>query len=313
MAPDDSFLDGEEFAAIREALSSSQAKRRSGAQERVQLDASPVALIAEDRAAERALPDGQKIVDRWISEVKIVLGRMFGKDLECVHGMAETVDSNGVKRALEKAWIVRVEIAGRRGVCLLAVSGPLLEATAVQRFGGEVIPTGTGRNPSGTVLSLFAPLGHALARTLGEAWKELQGATVEFGDDDMALERGRRALELAKLSVVIEIHVHGNVEGSLRIVASPEMLAAPPRALDAVPAEPGAIALALGGVKSLLRVELGRFRISLKKLRKLKPGTVLTLDRFVGDRLPVRCAGVLVGQGKAVLSRGAVSVEMAGK
>lgn len=307
---DNSFLDGEEFAAIRDAIASSQARQHGPVDDKLALEAMPIALLAEDRAAERALPDGQRIVERWLPEVRHVLGRLFGKELEISLGMAEAVDPVGIKRSLQNSWITRIELAGRRGTCLLAISGPILEASAIQRFGGEVVATGTGRAPSVTILSLFAVLGHALSATLGEAWKEVQGCTIEFAQDDIALERGRRSLELAKFSIVIEVVVKGSVEGSLRIVSSPEMLAAPPRALDAVPAEPGAIGTALGSVPALIRVEMGRTRIALRDLLTLTPGQVLTLDHYVGDVLPVRCAGRLVAQGKAIISRGTLAVEI---
>lgn len=306
---DDSFLDGEEYAAIRDAISSAET-RRKGTSERLQVDATPIALIAEDRAADRALPDGQKIVERWLPECKTVLSRVFSKDIEVGLSSAETVDMGGTKRALLGAWLMRLDIQGRRGGALLAVSGPILEGAAVHRFGGEIVPTGSGRPASGTILSLFSTLGSALAQTLGEAWKEAQGAIVEYGDDDIAIERARRALESAKLTVLIELQVKGAIEGIIRLVVSPEVLAAPPPALEAIPAEPEDIAAAIGEVPALVRVEMGQTRIPLRALRSLKPGTVLTLNRFVGDNLPVRCQGIVVAQGRAIISRGALAVEI---
>ncbi|MFH0902356.1 MAG: FliM/FliN family flagellar motor switch protein [Pseudomonadota bacterium] len=310
--PDKSFLDSEEYAAIRDALSGGGRGGGGSGSGRghVEIPAVPVALISEDRATERAIPDGQKLVDRWIPEVRHVLGRLFGKEVEVSAGQAEIVDDNGVKRALEKCWMARIEVPGRRGVCLLVASGPILEIHAVHRFHGEAF-AGAGRSASPTIVSLFGPLGHALARGLAEAFKEVQGAIVEISADDNSLEQARRSLERAKTSVVLEIQIKGNVEGTVRLVTSPEVLAAPPRQLEAVPAEPGALKRALGSVPSLLHVEMGRTSMPLRSLGELQPGTILTLDRFVGDLLPVRCQGVLVAKGRAVISRGALAVEIA--
>lgn len=301
---DESYLDSEEYAAIREAMGGQVGRRGD-----VALEAVAVALIAEDRAAERAIPDGQKIIERWVPELRHVLGRVFGKDIDFTPGMAQIVDEAGFKRAIANAWLTRIEVPGRRGVGFLAVTGPILEVTAVQRFGGEALVS-LARPPSITVLSLFAPIGRALAHSMNEAWKEVQGCLVEFAEDDLAVEKARRALERAKISVVIEIQIKGAVEGVIRLVVAPETLAAPPRQLEAMPVAPGAIEAALGEVRALVQVEMGRTRLPLQGLLALTPGTVLMLDRFVGDPLPIRCAGVLVGQGRAILSRGALAVEL---
>lgn len=309
MANDKGLLDGEEYAAIREAIAGTHSAKREYAQQ-TSLDAQPIALIAEDRAAERAVPDGQRLLERWVPEIRHVIGRLFGKDIDVTISTAEIVDESALKRMLSNCWMTRIDVTGRRGVCILITSGPLLEAAAVQRFGGEAVSVGMGRNPSQTVLSLFTPLGQALTRTLAECWKEVQGCVLTFAEDDVALERARRTLERTKITVLLELQVKGVVDGTIRLLASPEILAAPPRQLEAIPAEPGQIERALGEVDVQVRVELGKTKIKLASFTDLTPGTVLTLHAFVGDLLPVRCQGVMIGYGRAVLSRGTMAVEM---
>lgn len=300
----ESYLNNEEYAAIREAMGEYGIRLGD-----VVIEAVPVALIAEDRAAERAIPDGQKIVERWVPELRHVLARVFGKDLEFTPGMAEIVDQTGFKRATTHSWLLRLTVEGRRGAGFMCVSGPILEATAVQRVGGEAV-IGLARAPSLTVLALFSPVGRALATALRESWKEVQEALIDFSEDEILIEETRRTLERAKISVVVEIQIKGNVEGTIRLVVPPEILAAPPRRLDATPAQPGAIEQALGEVPSMVQVEMGKVAMPLRGLLDLKPGMVLTLDRFVGDPLPVTCGGVHVAQGRAILSRGVLAVEI---
>ena len=67
---------------------------------------------------------------------------------------------------------------------------------------------------------------------------------------------------------------------------------------------------ALGAVPVQLRVELGRLHMTLAEFAALTPGTVLPMDKFIDDPLPVRIGGRLKAWGRAMVARGAIAVEI---
>jgi flagellar motor switch protein FliM len=62
-----------------------------------------------------------------------------------------------------------------------------------------------------------------------------------------------------------------------------------------------------------MTVVIGQARLTLAQLVALRAGDVVHLDRAVGDPIPVRLEGVTKFSGRPVLSRGSLSVELAGR
>jgi flagellar motor switch protein FliN/FliY len=61
---------------------------------------------------------------------------------------------------------------------------------------------------------------------------------------------------------------------------------------------------AIDGIKVNMSVEVGRIEMPIKELRAARQGTVITLDRMVGDSLDVRVNGKLIARGEIVATEG---------
>lgn len=307
---DSSALDPNELAAIRAAIAPSATPSRQAAIEGTG-DAQPVALIADDRAAESARPNGLRIGTRWSNSARSALLRLCGAKADIEVLAADTVDGSALRDELSGAWLRCVSVTGRRGSALVAVSGSMIETLAACLLGATVdSQTAAQRPPSTTSLRIFTPVGDALVQALGVAWNEEQSCEVVGSTSAQAADTWRRELGDGDLVVVLTLEVKGAISGVVRLIARPELLVAPAVSVEAVAAPKGAIEEALGSVPVQLRVELGRLRMTLAELAALTPGTVLPMDRFIDDPLPVRIGGRLKAWGRAMVSRGAVAVEI---
>lgn len=57
-------------------------------------------------------------------------------------------------------------------------------------------------------------------------------------------------------------------------------------------------------VKVTMAVEIGRVTTSIKELRATRQGTVITLDRTVGEPIDLRINGTLIARGEVVSTEG---------
>jgi flagellar motor switch protein FliM len=307
---DSSALDPNELAAIRAAIAPSATPSRQAAIEGP-TDAQPVALIADDRAAESARPNGLRIGTRWALTSRSALLRLCGAKADIEVLAADTVDGSALRDELSGAWTRCISVTGRRGTALVAVSGPMIEALAACMLGATVgEPSAPQRPPSATSLRIFSPVGDGLVQALGVAWNEEQSCEVVGSNSTQAADTWRRELGDGDLVVVLTLEVKGLVSGVIRLIARPELLVAPAVHVEAVAAPKSAIEEALGSVPVSLRVELGRLRMTMAEFAALAPGTVLPMDKFIDDPLPVRIGGRLKAWGRAMVARGAVAVEI---
>ena len=307
---DSSALDPNELAAIRAAIAPAATPSRAQVHEG-EADASPIALIADDRAAESARPNGLRIGTRWSTAARSTLLRLCGAKVEIDVLAADTVDGAALRDELSGAWLRCIAVTGRRGSAMVAVSGGMIEALAGCLLGATVDATGAAsRPPSPTSLRVFAPVGDAIVVALASAWNDEQSAEVVSAGGAQAADAWRRELGDGDLVVVLTLEVKGAVSGVIRLIARPELLVQPAAVVEAVPAPPGAIEEALGEVPVEMRVELGRLRMSMADLAALKPGTVLPMSKFIDDPLPVRVGGRLKAWGRAMVARGVVAVEI---
>jgi flagellar motor switch protein FliM len=306
---DSSALDPNELAAIRAAIAPAATPSRQVAAEGP-TDAQPIALIADDRAAESARPNGLRIGTRWSMTARGAILRLCSAKAEIDVLAADTVDGSALRDELSGSWLRNVSVTGRRGSALVAVSGGMIESLAACLLGATLEPAGAARPPSPTSLRIFSPVGDAIVSALAFAWGEEQSCEVVATGNAQAADTWRRELADGDLVVVLTLEVKGAVSGVIRLVARPELLVAPPPAVETVPAPPGAIEEALGSVPVELRVELGRLRMTMAEFAALQPGTVLPMTKFIDDPLPVRCAGRLKAWGRAMVARGVVAVEI---
>ncbi len=305
---DSSALDPNELAAIRAAIAPAATPARQAAV--ANEDAQPVALIADDRAAESARPNGLRIGTRWALTSRAAILRLCGTRADVEVLAADTVDSSALRDDLQGAWLRCVTVGGRRGSALVAITGSMIETLAACMLGAPVQQGGPVRPPSPTSLRIFAPVGEALVAALSAAWGEEQACEVSIVDNSTAADIWRRELADGDVVVVLTLEVKGPVSGVLRLIARPELLVVPAAIMEAVPAPPGAIEEALGGIPVELRVELGRIRMTMAEFAALEPGQIIPMAKFIDDPLPVRCAGRLKAWGRAMVARGVVAVEI---
>src|SRR5262249_39584141 len=98
-------LEAEEVAAIREAMGqAAQMPETATSGPAAERDATPIALIAEDRAAVQARPNGLKLASRWGRLTKKLLGRMTGAKIDLDVLGAESVEAASLRDEMMLAW-----------------------------------------------------------------------------------------------------------------------------------------------------------------------------------------------------------------
>lgn len=302
-------LSSEEFEAIQSAMGKG---RRSTPAEDLELQAEPIALIADDRAAERARPNAQKIAARWIKTIPQLITRLCRIDVEATVQNVEVVDGGGLRNALGESWVRCLRVDKRSDLALMTASGPMVEIMSACLLGAQLEQSENDRPPSQVARQLFGRVGEAITRGLTDAWFEEQGCSVNLLDDAARAELWRRSLSPGDLVVSTTIAIEGDTRGTIGLITRPETMVVPPVPVGSVPAPPGAVEAALGSVPVEVNVELGRVRMTMNALSRLQPGTILPLDKFLDDPLPIRVGGKIKGHGRALVSRGTMAVEVIG-
>jgi flagellar motor switch protein FliM len=304
-------LEAEELAAIRAAMGQAAQAPASTPASADGPDGTPVALIAEDRAAVQARPNGIKLANRWARAAKRQLARMTGAKVDIDVLGAESVDVASLRDELTLAWGGGVIAAGRTGALVVGISGPMIESLAARMLGAphEEGPP-SERAPSSVAMRLFRPAGEIILRALTEAWQEEQSCEAALLDDAQAL-RARNDVLGTGVVLSVSLAVRGATSGQIRLVGRPETLIAPAARVDAVAGANALIQQVLGDVPVEVSVELGRAAMTMGAFGALRPGAVITLDRFVDDLLPVRVQGVVKAAGRAMVARNAMAVEIA--
>ncbi len=300
-------LSAEELDAIQAAISQS-AKKAGAAQPTV--DAMPVPLIADDRAAERARPNGLRIGNRWGAFLRERLARLTSATIDVEVVGSETVEAGTLREEIAAGWTRCIDVPGRPSPAVVLVTGPIVDALSAVVLGGRAEGGRGARRPSPASLRLFERPGGIVCEALRTAWREEQSIDVKPAADPERVEKWRHDIGDGDVIVVVTLSVGEPAAGVVRLCARPETLVVPPAPFESVPAPQGAIEEALGGVPIEVRVELGKIRLSMGELQRLAPGTLLPLHKFVDDPLPVALAGKVKAHGRALVSRGVMAVEI---
>jgi flagellar motor switch/type III secretory pathway protein FliN len=304
-------LEAEELAALRAAMGQTAQKREDAPAAGVTVQR--IALIAEDRAAALARPASVRLSTRWTRAAKRMIHRLCRAQIEIDLAGAEAIEAASLRDMLGGAWSRVGSVAARPGPILLLASGGMIESLAARLLGAggaEEEASQSDRPPSALALRLFDPVGDALVAALAEAWHDEQAETVTFNADPAKLHAARSELTGTGMVLMLTLDVHGAARGQLRLVLRPELLARTPDKEPEKVSQPG-VTDALGGVPAEIAVELGRARISMSELAALRPGAIVTLDRFIDDLLPVMVQGVVKAYGRAMVARSAMAVEIA--
>jgi len=307
-------LDAQELEAIRNAIRAAGRATPAQTENTDAEDAIPIALIADDRAAERVRPTGTKIANRWTAAARTRVQRLIGVKLAFDVHSVEIIEGGSIRDELPVSWTCALDAEGRPGSALVAVSGPVVEALSACLLGAPIddASLAESRPPSPTALRLFRSVGEVLTVALADVWREEQGCHVTPRPEEARIDQVSRQLADLDVVVAVTLSISGPTRGMVKLIARPETLVMPATPVEAVPAPPGAIENALGAVPIEVRVELGKAQMSMSEFSSLRPGAVVALDRFVDDPLPVRCAGVIKATGRALVSRGVLAVEING-
>jgi flagellar motor switch/type III secretory pathway protein FliN len=305
---DDTNLDQTELDAIRGAMrESAPASRRAQTEAR----ATPVALISDDHHAEKARPAGLKLAARWAKACEKQLGRLAGGRVSVLVAGAEALDGLTARDRLASSWTSAIGDLHGQALGMVAVSGSIIEAVAARLLGDRSAPPETNRPPSSIAMTLFNQAGRSLVAALVDAWRDEQARKVTPLGPGEPADAWRRAIGDEENVILVTLQIDAP-SGLILLVARPADLAPRAPQLPHVDSERNKVLAALAEVPIEIQVELGRTKLSVAALAALKIGETLTLDRFIDDPLPISVAGVVKAQGRALVSRGALAVEVAG-
>lgn len=304
-------LDEAELAALRTAISQSSAAQ-ARPETMAAKQAVPVALIADDRAGESARPQSLKIAQRWATLAKKRLAQALRLKLELEVAGVELIQGALLRDELAGSWTRQLEVSGRSGRVLLAVSGGLIEAVAAILLGDASQGSGAAieRAPSAASIGVFARAGDVLSAALADAWQEEQSTEVMPCRDPSKREAFLREVLKSDSILTVTCELKGPGLGRARLIGRPETFVVPMSRVRPVTVSQETIEAALGDVEVEILVELGRARMKMSELARLQLGALITLQQATDALLPVRCAVVVKGFGRPVISRGAMAVEI---
>jgi flagellar motor switch/type III secretory pathway protein FliN len=298
-------LEPEEIDAIRAAIQQAQPPSTLPTAAAMP-EASPIALISDNRNAERARPNALRVISRWVRTVERHLAVTTGLKLSLQVASVESIDGATARAQTQGAWLSAVSSGEELG--MIAISGPIVETVVARMLGDNTPAAPTTRPLSALSRRLFSMTGQGIVASLVDVWREELGATITTAPA-AAADPWRMALDDGE-TVLVATLSSASPAGMIRIVARPELLAGPDVASEAAPAPARVVEAALANVPIAIRVELGTARMTMAELAALDVGVIVPLDRLIDDSLPVLCAGVLKAHGKPLTSRGAIAVEI---
>lgn len=310
-APVDESLTDDEREALRESIaasvspstgSSSKKKKKKGAQAR------PVALIAEDQAAERVTPLARRVAERWGTHVGRVIPPLTGVKVS-IKAIDEIETNSGeILERLRSTWVCEMKPKRSNAAVAVAVSGRMIPDLAATMLGGT-FKLSEESSPTPATIRVFEKLGERLAEAASVAFEHECGG---------ALKRGRYPLHAETWSplvdgepmLMVSVGIEGETEGQLHLVASPDALNRPRNDARELKSIRPPVRELLGQLETDLSVQLGCSKTTASKFAQLGPGSVLTLDALVGDSVRIFVGGELRATGRAVLMGEMVAVEV---
>ena len=299
-------LTDEERGALQDSIQST-AKDRDRAPTKAP-EPTPVALIADDQASEKARPAALRLAERWATHLGRLIPPASGAKIEVEVDDAVHIDSQEIIEELTRNWLGMVKPSLGRGTVLVAASGPMIPELAARILGGSYGVEGD-KAPTSATLRVFGKIGQQIVIGLLRAMQQEQGGDPEALTPPQSAETWQPLVDDDPL-IVVRLKVTGEAEGIVRFVAAPDAMATP-RGNTAPPCtDVRLIRAVLGDVPVDLSVDLGTTTMTASEFAELKPGAVLHLDSLIGDPLPVRIGGRMHASGSAVLNGEVIAVEI---
>jgi flagellar motor switch protein FliN len=237
------------------------------------------------------------------------LFNLVGVKLDASLQSTEIATVGSLREELENCWLCPIEIPERSSYALVAMSGPMLCSLVVKSLGGGL------ENPvepqvSLTTMRLFGPIGEGLSRLLMDAYRDEFGGSLRLYSGQEPREFWRSKVPESELVAVVSLSVQGATNGTIRALICPSALVSQSMSNDAPVVSTKTAEEALGGVPLESSILLGSTTITMSRLASLKPGDVISLDRFLRDPLPFYCAGVLKAHGRIALDGESLTLEL---
>lgn len=301
-------LTAEELAAIRDQVSK---KVAASADPVTELVVTPIALIQDDRSAERIRPDALRLSEHWVKRATTSIRRASSLTIDLASTRLDVIEGSSLRPTFASSWTRFLEDSTRKRPVLLTVEGPFVEAVTARLLGATDEKPGRPRAPSEVGRALFARIGQLIAASFrAVALETADIELVEVEGREPADDLRRYFLEQDSL-IAVTIETTEPAEGRWRLITRPETLSSRPHGSGHI-ARPSRRLLEelLEPVRVEVSVELGRARLAIRELKDLVPGALFELDTSVESPLPIRCGNVIKAYGKPVLVSGAVSVEI---
>ena len=310
-APVDESLTDDEREALRESIaasvspdagSSSQKKKKKGAQAR------PVALIAEDQAAERVTPLARRVAERWGTHVGRVIPPLTGVKVS-IKAIDEIETNSGeILERLRSTWVCEMKPKRSNAAVAVAVSGRMIPDLAATMLGGT-FKLSEESKPTPATIRVFEKLGERIAEAASVAFEHECGGSLKRGRYPLHAETWSPLVD-GEPMLMVSVGIEGETEGQLHLVASPDALNRPRNDAREMKTVRPTVRELLGQLETDLSVQLGSSKTMASKFAELGPGSVLTLDALVGDSVRIFVGGELRATGRAVLMGEMVAVEV---
>ncbi len=301
----DETLTGDEREALRESIVSSvsePAKKGKAPKAR------PVALIAEDQAAERVMPTARRVTDRWATHVGRIMPPLTGVKVK-VKPLEEIETNNGeILEALRQAWVCEMKPKVGEAPIAVAVSGRMIPDLASTMLGGTFKLTEESV-PTPATIRVFETLGERLAESAAFAFEHECGSMLKRGSHQLGADTWSPLVD-GEPMLMVSVEITGETEGKLHLVTSPDALNRIRTDVREMKAVRAGVRELLGKLETDVSVQLGTTNTTARKFAEFGPGSVLTLDALVGDCVRIYVGGQLRATGRAVLMGEMVAVEV---
>lgn len=304
----DESLTDDEREALRESIAASVSTPSATKKKKKAGTPRPVALIAEDQAAERVTPLAKRLADRWGGHVGRVIPPLTGVKVS-IDAVEEIETNSGViLEQLRQAWVCEMKPKRSNAAVAVAVSGRMIPDLAATMLGGT-FKLSEESVPTPATIRVFETLGERIAEAASVAFEHECGGALKRGRYPLGAETWSPLVD-GEPMLMVSVEVKGETEGRLHLVASPEALNRPRTDAREMKAVRPSVRDLLGQLEADVSVQLGSTRTTARKFAELGPGSVLTLDALVGDNVRIFVGGQLRATGRAVLMGEMVAVEV---
>jgi flagellar motor switch protein FliM len=303
----DETLTGAEREALRESMVSSVSEPGKVAQPP---KVRPVALIAEDQAAERVMPTARRVTDRWATHVGRIMPPLTGVKVRVEAIEHIETNSGEILEALRQAWVCEMKPKIGEAAIAVAVSGRMIPDLACTMLGGT-FKLSEQSVPTPATIRVFESLGERIAESAAFAFEHECGGVIKRGAYQLGADTWAPLVD-GEPMLMVSVEVSGETEGKLHLITSPDALHRVRADVREHKAVRVGVRELLGKLETDVSVQLGTAKTTARKFAELGPGSVLTLDALVGDNVRIFVGGELRATGRAVLIGEMVAVEVNG-